>query len=332
MDKEIPKEKLKWYDSGHFITNLLIVCIVTIIIVTQSFTVTDFSSLKVFGSIINHNSVYLLVLIYFITLKFHFGKKYFNYLNLFLIFIYALATVTSFLTLIQSFSLDSVLAFILNCLFLIYSFHTFFRDTRIWHEYKLFNSPFNEITNDWLFYAVIVVGVFLLAVKLINTVVISGVILSTLDIIYYVLFGRYIYLYRDYLDSKKLDSDNAGNFDVVREKIQNVLDKTEIDEKIIEVKDKIVDTAKDLEKKISSVDEVKGNVVENNLTNNSGKTNDGVLEESIDEKKETVNNENDVKKANNNKEKDNNTKRVNRKKTKEVDDKDKSDIDVKGDK
>ena len=260
MDKEITKDKLKWYDSGHFITNLLIVCIVTIIIVTQSFTVTDFSSLEVFGSIINHNSVYLLVLIYFIVLKFHFGKKYFNYLNLFLIFIYALVTVTSFLTLIQSFSLDSVLTFILNCLFLIYSFHTFFRDTRVWHDYKLFNSPFNEISNDWLFYAVIVVGVFLLAVKLINTVVISGVILSTLDIVYCVLFGRYIYLYRDYLDSKKLDSDNAGNFDNVREKIQDVLDKTEIDDKLIEVKDKIVDTAKDLSSKISVVDENKNDV------------------------------------------------------------------------
>ena len=84
-----------------------------------------------------------------------------------------------------------------------------------------------------------------------------------------ILFGRYIFLYRKYLDEKKIDANNKGNFDEVRktiddtmdaahdkvqevldkteidEKIQGVLDKTEIDDRIVEVKDMVVEEVKD---------------------------------------------------------------------------------------
>ena len=169
------------------------------------------------------------------------GKKYFNYLNVLLIFIYLISTITSFLTLIQSFSLNTIYIFIENVILLIYLVHTMLRDTRLWNELHLSKSPFNEISNEGYYYAIIVVVVFGLIVNLISTVVISGLFVSILDTIYVLLFGRYIYLYRDYLDYNKLDSDNEGNFDNVKKEIKEVLDKTDIDDKVVDAVNKIKD-------------------------------------------------------------------------------------------
>lgn len=230
MSKE---KKLGWYNSGNIVTSLIIAVIVCIIVSTQSFANNEFS-LVLFSSVINRNSIYLLVLIYFIFLKFSFGKKYFNYMNVILIFIYFIVTITSLLTMIQFFSLNTVLNFSMNVLLLVYLVHTFFRDTRVWKEFHLNNSPFNELTNENYYYAIIVISLFSLAVNLISTVDISGVVVSTLNTIFLILFGRYIYLYRYYLDKQKLDSNNTGNFNDVREKIQDILDKTDIDDKIVD--------------------------------------------------------------------------------------------------
>ena len=80
MKKE---KKVEWYNSGHIITTLIISVILLIVVVSQSYANGNISIS--ISSIINHNSFYLLVLVYFILLKFRVGKKYFNYLNLFLI-------------------------------------------------------------------------------------------------------------------------------------------------------------------------------------------------------------------------------------------------------
>ena len=103
-------KNLEWYNSGNAITTAIIVVIASIIVCTQSFANNEFS-LVLFSSVINRNSIYLLVLIYFIFLKFSFGKRYFNYLNLFLVFIYLIVTITSLLTMVQFFSLNTVLNF-----------------------------------------------------------------------------------------------------------------------------------------------------------------------------------------------------------------------------
>lgn len=262
------KNKLKWYDNGSIITTLVITTILVIIVCSQSFAVVGKSSLEIFSSIINHNSIYLLVLIYFILLKFKVGKRYFNYLNLFLVFIYFIITITSFLTVIQSFSINTLLSFLLYVTVLVYLFHTMFRDTRVWKEFKLGNSPFNEINND-TYYGIMafLLGV-MLVVNLISTVVISGVIIAFLDCIFYLLFGRYIYLYRSYLDDKKKDINNKGNFDELRdlakEAIDNIKDKTELDEKFIELKDKANDYIKEkkIDEKIDVVKDKIGDTVE----------------------------------------------------------------------
>lgn len=217
MDK-----KNKWYDSAGIITSLIIGTIVLIIIFSQSFVLGRNGSLELFTSIINHNSIYLFILGYFVLIKFYIGKRYFNYISAFLIFIYFITTITSFLTLIQAFSLNSSLDFLLNVLLLIYLVHTLMRDTRIWREFYLSKSPFNEIPNEFMFYSILVISMILLAVNLISTLVISGVVISILDTIYIMLLARYIYLYRVFLDKKKVDVGDNMNMDDIKKTIKEI--------------------------------------------------------------------------------------------------------------
>lgn len=271
LKKEDKNMELNWYDSGNIITSLIIGVILLVVVCSQSFAVSGDSSLALFGSVINHNSIYLLVLVYFIVLKTKIGKIYFNYLNVILMFIYFIATVTSLLTVVQSFSLNTILVFAMNLVLSIYILHTMFRDTRVWKEFRLGNSPFNEITNEFYFNIVVVLSVFLLAVNLISTVVVSGVVISIIDAIYTVLFSRYIFLYGAYLNLKQKDINNSGNFDSVRENIKNTVDdanekinkfieENKIDEKIDDVREKIEEGTKELKEIVSdlvSEDDVK---------------------------------------------------------------------------
>ena len=260
MSKNNKIKKVKWYDNGEILTSIIL-GIITLIVICSQGLANGQLSFAFFSSVINHNSIFILVFVYFAFLKFDFGKKYFNYLNIVLVFLYFLTTITSLLTVIQSFSLTTVLSFVLNLFFLIYLSHTLFRDTIIWKDYHLSASPFNELTNEWFFYTILVVAVLSLAVDLISTVEIDGVIISFLDAVYYGLFARYIYLYREYLDAKKLDSNNSGNFDEVREKVQEVLDKTEIDDKIVDgiknVHEKVDNFIKDkeIDEKVENIKE-----------------------------------------------------------------------------
>jgi len=251
------KKKLKWYDNGNTIINLIIAVILIIIICSQSFAVGQTLSLQLFGSIINHNSIYILVLVYFVFLKTSFGKKYFNYLNVVLVFIYFISAFTSLLTVVQSFSLDAALDFMVSFVLLVYMTHTLFRDTLVWKELKIDKSPFNELTNDWLFYAVVLMSTSTLIINLISTVALSGVLISFLDCVFAILLGRYIYLYRDYLDTKKIDIKNDGNFDNIKktikdavndtaDKVQKAIDDAKLDEKFNEVKDTVIDVANDI--------------------------------------------------------------------------------------
>ena len=259
MDK-----KIKWYDSANTITSLIIGTILLIIVFTQSFALGRNGSIELFTSIINHNSIYLFILMYFVLIKFYFGKRYFNYLSVLLIFIYFITTTTSFLTFIQAFSLNSTLDFLLNILLLVYLAHTLMRDTRVWREFYLNKSPFNELPNEFMFYSIIVISMILLAVNLISTVVISGVFISILDTIYIILLVRYIYLYRVFLDKKKIEVGDNMNMDEIKKTIKEIdksVSKTVDDigknindyvvEKGIDKKiDKAVETTKEVGKEI----------------------------------------------------------------------------------
>lgn len=279
-------KKNKWYDNANMITSLIIGTILLIIIFTQSFALRRNGSIELFTSIINHNSVYLFILIYFILLKFYVGKRYFNYLSVFVIFIYFIITTTSFLTVIQAFSLITSLDFLLNTLLLIYMVHTLMRDTRIWREFYLSKSLFNELPNEFMFYSIIVVSIILLAVNLISTIVISGVFISVLDTVYIVLMARYIYLYRIFLDKKKIDVGDTMNLEDVKKKIDevdkkisnrldefgndinNYVKEKEIDKKIDKTKKEVVKTAKDVGKQVGNVAKEAVNDIKDSFSDN----------------------------------------------------------------
>ena len=173
-----------------------------------------------------------MVLIYFLALKTNIGKKYFNYLNLFLIILYLINSVTSFLTILQSFSLVSLFSFALNISLFTYLFHIFFKKTGVWKEFKLEKSPFNDISNDSYFYIIVVLSVSLLAINLIETTTINAVLLVLLESIYYIMFSRYVYLYGLFLNKKHIKEFSSMK-DIATGIIEDVKEvKEDIDEDI----------------------------------------------------------------------------------------------------
>lgn len=228
MDLEKKQKEIEWYDNPGIVTTILIGLIALIIILSQSFAINNnLSTEAILKSIINHNSIYLMVLVYFVALKTKTGKKYFDFLNVFLILLYFITGLTSFLTLFQSFSLKSLLNLALHVTLFVYLFHTFFRRTRVWNDFKLKKSPFNEITNDVYFYTIFVLVVTLLAIDLIVTTTFDGTVLALLDSIYIMLFARYTYLYACFLDRKEKKLSTTTDFSEVKEKVEEVKEKVE---------------------------------------------------------------------------------------------------------
>ncbi len=186
-------KKIEWFDNESIITNIIIFILSFGIILGQSFAVnSDNSILSVVNSIINHNMLYILILIYFILIKFKLGKKYFNYLNLFLVGIYFINSITSLLTLLQSFTLVSFISFIVNMIFLIYLSHTLFRDSRFSSELEINKSPFNDIKSNNYYYAIVFTSVILVLVNLITIDDVNSVYLALIDFIYILLYNKFM--------------------------------------------------------------------------------------------------------------------------------------------
>ena len=248
MEKEKSDVRIVWYDNPGIITNIIIGLIAVIILLSQSFAINNnLSTHEILSSIINHNSVYLIVLVYFVALKTNVGKRYFDFLNIFLVLLYFITGITSFLTIFQSFSLEALVACALHLTLFVYLFHTLFRRTRVWKEFHLNKSPFNEIKNDAYFYAISVLTIFLLALDLIVTTTPDGAILSILDASYMLAFARYVFLYGCFLDNKEKKINPTTSVEEIKEKVEQVKDKLD------EVVDDITDS---VEKKIDSVQEV----------------------------------------------------------------------------
>ena len=270
------EKNIEWYNNPNFIIWLIIGIISLIILSSQSFTsIGNVSPIKMVQNILNHNITYMIVLVYFISLKTKFGKKYFDYSNILMILFFTITFVTSILTIFQSFSLVSILTLFNNFLILIYFFHNFLRGTRFWKEFKLNKSPFNELSNDWYFNAIMVIEITLYAVSLISMTTVDGTFLATFDCIYIILFTRYVYLYGEYLNLIKKNSNNCGNFDEYREKILDVKDE------VIEKTNKLIDDF-DLDKSIEKVSVIVDNTVDS-------------VKEKFDEIKDDSKNINDVK-------------------------------------
>lgn len=288
--KKINNAEIEWFNNPNIITSFIIGLIALIVLLSQSFAIkNNLSPSSMLGSILNHNIMYLLVGIYFIALKTKIGKKYFDFLNIFLILLYLLSAITSLLTVFQSFGLASLLGAMIDVLIVINLFHTLLRSTKVWVSADLGKSPFNEITNNGYFSTILVLAITLLAVDLISSTSFDGTILSLLDTLYIGLFVRYVYLYGEYLNRKKIAVKNEGNFDEVRELISKTVDdfveEHELDKKYEDIKDKVSEFSDNVEEKVDNIKDDIKEIVENSN-----------FDEKLENAKEVVSNfTNDVK-------------------------------------
>lgn len=268
MNLEEKKDSELWYDNPSIVTWLIILIISIIILSSQSFSInSNVDALRMFQDVLNHNITYMIALVYFVSLKTKFGKKYFDYINLVMIVVFFILFVTSILTVFQSFNLATLLSLAIHTLLVVYFFHVFMRGTRFWNEFSLDKSPFNELSNEWFFWALVIIEIILFSVNLITTATFSGTVLATFDCIYVILFSRYIYLYGVYLDSKKINTKNTGNFNEYREKIGEVVSELGKN-KVAEDKNNILDDTSKVEKS-SDLDKD-----DDNLKKNANKTKD----------------------------------------------------------
>ena len=269
MNLEEKKDSELWYDNPSIVTWLIILIISIIILSSQSFSInSNVDALRMFQDVLNHNITYMIALVYFVSLKTKFGKKYFDYINLVMIVVFFILFVTSILTVFQSFNLATLLSLAIHTLLVVYFFHVFMRGTRFWNEFSLDKSPFNELSNEWFFWALVIIEIILFSVNLITTATFSGTVLATFDCIYVILFSRYIYLYGVYLDSKKINTKNSGNFNEYREKIGEVVSELGKNKVVAEDKSNILDDTSKVEK---SGDLDKD---DDNLKKNANKTKD----------------------------------------------------------
>ena len=217
------KEK-DFFDSPSMITFIIIGLLIILIILSQSFAIqSHLGASDIFRSIINHNSIYLLSLIYFILIRVKFGKKYFDYLNVILFVFYLLTTFASLFTIFQSFGFSSILSLSFNVILTLYFGYSFFSDTAIGKDLKLSDSPLAEIKNLQYFYLLICIIAIELVVSLISVGNFEEVVVYLLEAIYEFLLVRYIYLYKEYIDNK--------NAKKVEKTVEKVVEDNKVDVK-----------------------------------------------------------------------------------------------------
>ena len=198
MKKE---NKKVWYSNPDILTTIILITAIVIIVISQAIAVnSNLSASAMIRNLFNHNLTYIAGLIYFTFLKTRVGRKNFSLINVIYILLYIMITVASIFTIFQSFGLSAIIGLVLNVIILCYLVYTFLPETRLWKDFKLNKLPLTEIKNDWFFYVVCVMSVALLLVSLIDVANFSGVMITIFDTFYTILFGRYIFLYKEYVD------------------------------------------------------------------------------------------------------------------------------------
>ena len=110
--------------------------------------------------------------------------------------VFFIVFVTSILTVFQSFNLATLLTLAINTILVVYFFHVFMRGTRFWKEFSLEKSPFNELSSDWFFWALVIVEVTLFAVNLILSKICYNIPINvfTIVIVYLLKFPGLVVL------------------------------------------------------------------------------------------------------------------------------------------
>jgi len=192
-----------WFDSPNTITLIIVGLLVVLIILSQSFAIqNNLSAQEILRSILNHNSIYVITLAYFILVRTKVGKRYFDYLNVLMAVLYILMAIAGLFTIFQSFGLASFLALSIKLFMMIYFLYAFIMPNEFGRELRLDNSPIADINNGQYFYLITILLVVELVVVLIDSVSFDGIVVSLLEMMYQLLFARYIYLYKEYQASK----------------------------------------------------------------------------------------------------------------------------------
>ena len=248
MKLEDKKEKTLWLNNPNILSSLILLVIFLIIVSNQGY-IANGNTKEIMSNVVNNNTIFILVFIYFACLKFKFGKKNFNILNIILLFLYFIFALTTALQLFKVFSIIALLYALINILLFIQLFHTLLRDTRYWEDYGIEKSPFNELDEDFYFNGILLLSVLYLVVNMLALDQVRDLSVSLFTSIYYIFFSRFVYLYDKHLDKKKKHVNNSGNFDELREKIDEVTDQIKdnsIIKSIGEAADKITDKVDDL--------------------------------------------------------------------------------------
>ena len=200
------KEK-DWFDSPRLVTYVIIGLLVVLIILSQSFAInSQLGTTDIIRSILNHNSIYVLTLIYFTLLHFKGGKKYFDHLNVIMLIFFGLITLASMFTVFQSFGLASLLQLGINILFTVYFLYAFISNTVIGKELHLNTSAIVELKNEQYFYLITTLLIIHLIVVLINSTTFESIVIALLEVLFYFLFARYIELYYEFNKLKEASS------------------------------------------------------------------------------------------------------------------------------
>lgn len=283
MKLENKKENTVWLNNPNILSSLILLVIFLIIVSNQGY-IANGNTKEIMSNVVNNNTIFILVFIYFACLKFKFGKKNFNILNMILLFLYFIFALTTALQLFKVFSIIALLYALINILLFIQLFHTLLRDTRYWEDYGIEKSPFNEFDEDFYFNGILLLSILYLVVNMLALDHVRDLSVALFTTIYYIFFSRFIYLYDKYLDSKKAHVNNSGNFDELREKVSEVSDQIkdssivksieDVADKIVDKVDDIVDKGEDkLDKATDKINEIKEDVkeVKNSTKKNSTK-------------------------------------------------------------
>lgn len=202
---ENEKKVCEWYDNPNFLTSIILGIVIVTIMLSQAFAVkNNIGTSNILRSLFNHNSIYIIALVYFCLIKSKVGKKYFNFINVLYILIYFLIVLASFLTIFQSFGIFSLANLFLNFILLLFMIYTFLFESRYWKELKLNQVPFDVVSNDWYFYTICILSGIVLFANLVGAINFDGIVLSLFHSVYTILFARYIYLYKEYEDHKEM--------------------------------------------------------------------------------------------------------------------------------
>ena len=113
MKLEEKQEKTLWLNNPNTLSTLILLIIFLIFVSNQSYIASG-NTKEIISNVVNNNTIFILVFIYFACLKFKFGKKNFKLTSLYVFLIIMLVTVIWQYSLLLLFFVAFAYSFLLN--------------------------------------------------------------------------------------------------------------------------------------------------------------------------------------------------------------------------